>query len=198
MALNHEQEVFKHASQPLLWLLTISILAFWGFSAVHPPLPSALPRRRFSKRHFPIRFTSRIQPFITTHTNQNLFIALYIAILALELLQGRRILHTSLRFGEVFFERFPVYEEVELWVYVVFFLNAAGVVCCFVVIVVLLALGVLCTHVLAIGESMFGTIPTWDNVPAKTSTDSRNNTEKKRISRLECQLASGSIMDELG
>jgi len=79
-----------------------------------------------------------------------------------------------------------------------FFLNAAGVVCCFVVIVVLLVLGILCTHVLAIGELMFGTIQTWDNVPAKTSTDSRNNTEKKLISRLECQLASGSIMDKLG
>lgn len=133
MALDHEQEVFGHASQPLFWLLTISILAFWGFSAVHPPLPSALPRQRFSKSHFPIRFTSRIQPYITTHTNQDLFIALYIAILALELLQGRRILHTSLCFGEVFFERFPVYEEVELWVYVVFFEcgRCSVLLCCY-------------------------------------------------------------------
>lgn len=196
MALDHEQEIFEHSSQTIFWLLTISILAFSGFSAVHPPFHSALPRRRFSKRHFPIRFTSRIQPYITTHTRQNLFIALYIAILALELLQGRRILHTSLCFGEVFFERLLVFEEVELWVYVVF-LNAAGVACCFVVIVVLLVLMVLCTLVLATGELMFGTIRTWDNVPAKTSTDLRSNTEKKRISRLECQLESGSIMDEL-
>ena len=144
-----ELEAFEPAITLKFWLLAAFIIAFWLYSAgghSHPPPTEPLPTRRV-----PITFTIPIQPFLTSLPRRLSFIAVYISILFLQLMEGRWVLQTTFLFAGMFFEGFPGYGEVPSWVFVVYCVDAA-LVGCFVVFVVGFGLVIVVTQVLAIFE----------------------------------------------
>ena len=98
-------EGLRHVSQPQFWLLALFILAFWIFSAVLPPAATQIqpPRPMVCKAHFPIRFTTRIQPYPINSSRRGLCILNHIAILVIQLIEGRRILEIALCLTGMFF-----------------------------------------------------------------------------------------------